>query len=82
MKLICLSCDSDWTEGEFAQDCQECGGGAMTRACVVCLGQCGNPWTRAPQDSNDAGEAHWMGHCALPRDEQMEIMRRRAKEEL
>ena len=82
MDFSCLSCNSEWTRGDFSETCEECGGGAMERACIVCLGECKNTWKRAPLDSQDSHEAHWIGGCALPRERQMEIMRRRAAEEL
>ena len=61
----CLSCGAAWSSGEYSKDCKECGGGALDRACIVCYGSCGELWTRAILDSNDTGEAHWIGFCAL-----------------
>ena len=53
----------------------------MSRVCIVCLGECGGAWKRMVQDSQDRKEAHWLGGCGFPRERQMEIMHRRAKEE-
>jgi hypothetical protein len=40
----------------------------------VCGGECGERWKRAILDSHDARLAHWVGHCALPLDEQQRRM--------
>ncbi|MEK9660762.1 MAG: hypothetical protein VW644_03340, partial [Alphaproteobacteria bacterium] len=37
--------------------------GPRTSACPVCGGSCGIRWQRAPIDSADRGEAHWIGSC-------------------
>jgi hypothetical protein len=70
MTAECLSCGAVWSKGEYSKDCKECGGGALERTCMVCGGNCGTVWKRAILDSNDTGEAHWMGSCALPAREQ------------
>lgn len=61
----CISCGAHWSAGEYLEDCEECGGGAMERSCVVCGGECGKKWSRAPIDSQDNHEAHWIGSCAM-----------------
>jgi hypothetical protein len=71
----CRSCGAHWSGGAFTAECRECGGGAMTRACLLCGGRCGAAWTRAPLDSWDFSEAHWVGGCALPPDEKLAVMR-------
>lgn len=47
----------------YSPDCAECGGGALQVACLVCTGTCGAMWNRAMLDSNDSGQAHWVGQC-------------------
>ena len=44
--MIC-SCGSGWYDGEVGEDCEECGGQAMTRPCPLCQGQCGAVWSRS-----------------------------------
>ena len=63
---LCTSCGANWTEGEYSDDCRECGGGAMERSCILCGGRCGSIFKRAVIDSMDTGEAHWVGSCKLP----------------
>ncbi len=75
----CKTCDALWTEGEFTESCEECGGGAMDAPCFLCGGRCGQRVHRAPMDSNDSGIAHWIGGCALPKSEQHEILRTSAE---
>jgi hypothetical protein len=74
---FCNNCESNWTAGEFDPGCAACGGGALERGCVICNGKCGQNWKKAIQDSNDSGEAHWVGKCDLPVEEQMQHIRRR-----
>ena len=69
----CQTCDARWTEGQFTETCEECGGGAMDAPCFLCGGRCGQRVHRAPMDSNDSGLAHWVGGCGLPKSEQQEI---------
>jgi len=64
----CRRCAADWRGGAYSPDCAECGGGAMVRLCPACGGACGAVWRRLVIDSNDSGEAHWAGHCALTDD--------------
>lgn len=64
MNETCSRCGAEWTAGRFSAGCEECGGGAMTRDCPRCGGVCGAVWRRAPVDSHDSGEAHWVGACA------------------
>ena len=71
MGWSCTSCGVAWSAGQFTPDCPECGGGAMDRACPICAGACGRRWDRAPLDSQDAHEAHWVGGCGLPLEEQL-----------
>jgi hypothetical protein len=66
----CGSCRADWQAGEFSEGCEECGGGALAKDCVVCGGICGNRWTKALMDTQDEGMAHWLGNCGLPREAQ------------
>jgi hypothetical protein len=77
----CGTCGAVWTQGAHTPDCTECGGGAMERDCLLCGGGCGGRWTRAPMDSNDFGEAHWVGGCRLPREEQFRLMQELADRE-
>lgn len=63
MPISCQQCGASWSEGSFSEDCAACGGGAMDRACLVCEGACGAEWRRAVVDSQDSGEAHWIGAC-------------------
>src|SRR5512136_244301 len=78
IKAECLSCGAAWSNGEYSKDCKECGGGALERACIVCDGNCGTLWKRAIVDSNDTGEAHWIGSCASPAREQQRILRQKS----
>ena len=66
----CTSCGADWTEGHWTAGCEECGGGALDRPCLLCGGRCGNTWRRAVLDSNDSRCGHWAGACGLPEEEQ------------
>ena len=75
MDWSCNTCGAAWHSGRYDESCKECGGGAMSRSCVVCGGRCGNDWSRAPMDSQDFGVAHWVGHCALPAKERGRLMR-------
>ena len=77
IKAECFSCGAAWSSGEYSKDCKECGGGSLERACIVCDGNCGTLWKRAILDSNDTGEAHWIGSCALPAREQKRILRQK-----
>jgi hypothetical protein len=72
---ICPGCGRNWSAGDFDPDCRVCGGGALERDCVVCGGRCGRTWSRAVLDSIDSGEAHWVGGCGLPMEEQIRLMR-------
>ena len=60
----CEHCGADWSTGQTNADCRCCDGHALTRPCLVCGGRCKAVWTRSIQDSNDTGEAHWVGACA------------------
>jgi hypothetical protein len=62
----CRSCRADWSAGAWSAGCKECGGGALTVPCGMCLGACGQSATRAVMDSNDFGLAHWNGGCGSP----------------
>lgn len=59
----CTTCNASWSEGAHTEGCKECGGGAMTRSCAFCGGYCGLTHRRAVLDSQDSGEAHWIGMC-------------------
>lgn len=61
--IRCTTCGADWSAGAHSTDCVECGGGALTTPCPYCDGYCGATWRRAVLDSQDAGEAHWLGQC-------------------
>lgn len=61
---ICQNCGADWGNGQVTESCAECGGFALVRSCPVCSGRCGAIWRRAVMDSNDDGDAHWVGSCA------------------
>lgn len=74
VEWICHSCNANWSQGNFTEGCDECGGGAMRRSCLVCGGECGRTWDRAPMDSQDFHQAHWIGSCGLSQAEQMEHM--------
>lgn len=64
---VCRSCGADWGQGHVSHDCPECGGFALVCTCPVCGGSCPAIWERAIMDSNDSGEAHWIGTCAKAR---------------
>lgn len=59
----CNTCGADWSADQWTEDCNECGGGAMTHSCIFCGGECGGTSKRAGMDSNDTGVAHWYGNC-------------------
>lgn len=63
--VFCGSCGSNWSKGDFAGGCPECGGYAMERPCPRCGGLCGSEWGRAADDSQYEGVAHWIGECRL-----------------
>lgn len=63
--IKCLNCEANWSRGEFTEDCEMCGGGALERPCPMCDGRCGARWQRAILDSYDFGVAHWVGQCLL-----------------
>lgn len=71
---VCVTCGAVWTDGGFTPDCEECGGGHLQRPCIICGGRCGATMTRAVDDSNDSGIAHWAGRCRLPDDEQAKLL--------
>lgn len=75
LEWYCGTCGAHWTGGEHTADCEECGGGAMSRPCSLCGGRCGAVLQRAPLDSRDYRVAHWVGSCKLDPAEQMELMR-------
>ena len=71
----CSSCGAGWSKNEYTHDCIECEDGAMERGCIVCGGRCGSIYKRAVIDSWDTKEAHWIGGCSLPGDEQLKYMK-------
>ncbi len=77
----CASCDAAWSEGAHTEGCEECGGGAMTRPCVLCGGRCGATVQRMPLDSIDHHLAHWIGGCRLDREAQLRLMREQVDRE-
>ncbi len=77
-RIACTTCGSNWCAGEYQVSCNECGGGALERPCIVCGGKCGAVLTRMVMDSQDAGEAHWIGSCKLPKAEQMLLLQKAA----
>lgn len=68
----CTSCGADWSGGAFTPGCDECGGGAMQRSCLLCDGSCGAVYERAPLDSIDFHMAHLTGACSLSKEKQQE----------
>jgi hypothetical protein len=77
--VSCTSCGADWSEGDFSPKCAQCGGGALDVLCLVCGGKCGARWQRAIIDSQDEDLANWFGTCALPKQEQRDLLSRRLK---
>jgi hypothetical protein len=73
LKAICVTCGASWSEGIFSKNCEECGGGAMERPCMICGGRCGLMMVRAVHDSNDYRLSHWAGACRLTKEEQRRI---------
>lgn len=61
---ICGSCGADWAADDWTPGCDECGGGAMTRACPVCGGACGRIFQRDIAATHEDGVAVWQGSCA------------------
>jgi hypothetical protein len=49
----------------------------MELPCPRCRGRCGRKWMRMVQDSQDSNEAHWLGGCGLPLEEQAAIIKSR-----
>ena len=74
-KYQCSSCEANWAEDEYSNDCMECGGGAMEHSCIICDGNCGSVYKRAVIDSWDTKEAHWVGSCNLSAAEQLQYMK-------
>ncbi len=81
VEWICHICTANWSQDEFTAGCDECGGGAMRRPCIICGGRCGKVWDRMPMDSQDFQQAHWTGSCGLPKSEQMLLMREQLESE-
>jgi len=48
--FYCITCGANWTKGNYTPECNECGGGALKRSCIVCDGTCGNTWKKMPLD--------------------------------
>lgn len=65
-RAICAACGADWGLEQSTEACPTCQGWALARPCPRCDGRCEQVWTRAVDDSNDLGEAVWIGTCALP----------------
>ncbi len=61
----CSTCLAEWEQGEFTENCLECGGFAMTRSCPNCSGKCGAIWKRQVSMSNSFQEAFYKGGCRL-----------------
>lgn len=59
----CQACGASWSDGSFSEDCEQCGGGGMTRDCAWCQGSCGRQWQRRVLDSWDFNEAQWIAGC-------------------
>ncbi len=72
--IRCRSCHVLWSQDQWTKDCPECGGAAMEIACLICGGKCGRTWKRMLMDSWDESQAHWLGGCGLPEDEQKQII--------
>jgi len=66
----CRQCGARWDQHDWTDGCETCGGGALERLCQLCDGRCGQVHERAVADSNDRRNAHWIGGCGLPPDEQ------------
>ena len=79
-EYCCTNCGANWSRGEYSEECEQCGGGSMTRSCVFCGGKCGGTSKRMVMDSWDFNSAHWLIECKLPPDEQYEIKARMLKE--
>jgi hypothetical protein len=47
----------------------------MELPCPRCGGHCGSVWMRAVLDSQDSNDAHWIGGCGQPFDEQAAILK-------
>ena len=73
--MRCMTCGADWETGAFSEDCEECGGGALTRLCPMCEGKCGQTWSKMLIDTRDESCAHWAGTCGLSKEEKAELMR-------
>jgi len=70
---ICSTCGANWQQGEFSEECLECGPGAMQTPCPICQGYCESIWQRNVMDSNYHQESHWHGNCKLPLEDVHEI---------
>lgn len=77
-QIKCHSCGAIWSDGEYKEDCQECGGGSLEILCLICGGRCGSMWNRSILDSHDSGIGHWHGRCSLPPEDQAVIFAERA----
>ena len=77
----CMDCRADWESGDHTEGCEQCGGGAMDIACLICGGRCGSRWKRMVMDSRDFNQAHWLGGCKLPADEQRSLMAKSFQEQ-
>ncbi|KAK2172390.1 hypothetical protein NP493_966g00003 [Ridgeia piscesae] len=71
---MCQMCWCSWSQGETGQDCQECGGYALSRPCPVCQGRCDSTWHRDVEMSHSQHLAHWDGVCGLPEDEKANFL--------
>ena len=75
----CSSCNANWAEHEYSNNCMECGGGAMESSCIICRGRCDSVWKRAVIDSWDTKEAHWIGSCSLSASGQLkQVIKKRS----
>jgi len=80
IEFYCQSCGANWTKGNHTPECKECGGGALTKPCIICEGKCGSTWKKMPLDSNDSRLAHWGGSCGLPKAEKFKLIQKKIKE--
>lgn len=76
----CQMCWCGWHEGQSSSNCEECGGHAMSRPCPVCDGRCGKIWSRDVDMTHAYHEAHWVGECSLPVEDQRAFLQAKIME--
>lgn len=60
----CFTCGVSWTDYQVSLDCSECGGYSLERPCMICDGNCGQPWKRDFTMSHACGKSRWQGVCS------------------